>query len=170
LWNGKIIRRKRGSLPLNPSTHLLLSHFSLKDLLHPLPFYGYLQCFVHRCRRKEDPTNERGITKVMSCALVASTNLQKDLDTAKGVTGGASAPSAKMVGRSDRSLSWSAMVCGQLVPHDEGRSPPTRQGSPVPKVVDHARFELFPLVRPLGRSTDWSRLHVPLRGSSLRGR
>jgi hypothetical protein len=63
LWNGKILRRKRGSLPLNPSTHPLLSHFSSKALVHPLPCHGSLQCSIYRCCRKEDPTIERGITR-----------------------------------------------------------------------------------------------------------
>jgi hypothetical protein len=54
---------KRGSLPLNPSTHLLLPHFSSKALVHPLPCHGSLQCSIHRCRHKEDPTVERGITR-----------------------------------------------------------------------------------------------------------
>jgi hypothetical protein len=62
LWNGKILRRKRSSLPFNPSTHLLLPHFSSKAPVHPLPYHGSLQCSVHRCRRKEDPTVERGTT------------------------------------------------------------------------------------------------------------
>jgi hypothetical protein len=35
-------------------------------------------------------------TKVMSCALVSSTDLEKDLEVAKEVTGGAGVPSTKM--------------------------------------------------------------------------
>jgi hypothetical protein len=76
LWNGKILRRKSGSLTLNPSTLLLLPHFSSKALVHPLPCHGSLQCSIHHYHRKEDPTIEEAPpTKVMSCAFVASTNL-----------------------------------------------------------------------------------------------
>jgi hypothetical protein len=38
-------------------------------------------------------------------------------------------PSAKMSGRPANSPGQPAMVCGQSVPCDEGRSPPARQGS-----------------------------------------
>jgi hypothetical protein len=69
------------------------------------------------------PLKEASPAKVMLCSLITSTDLQKDLDAAKEVTGGASAPSVKMVSRP-------AMVCGQSVPCDEGRSPPARQVSP----------------------------------------
>jgi hypothetical protein len=62
LWNGKIPRRKRVSFPLNPSTHLLLPHFSSKALVHPLLHYGSLSCSVHCYRCKEDPIVERSIT------------------------------------------------------------------------------------------------------------
>jgi hypothetical protein len=41
---------------------------------------------------------------------------------------------------------------------------------PVLVVMEHARLVLFPLIRQLERSTDRLRLHVPLWGSSLRGR
>jgi hypothetical protein len=56
-------RRERGVLSLqNPSTHLLLPPFSSKALVHSLTCHGSLQCSVHRYRRKEDPTVERGTT------------------------------------------------------------------------------------------------------------
>jgi hypothetical protein len=64
---------------------------------------------------------EASPAKVMSCVLITSTDLQKDLDVAKEVTGGASVPLAKIVGRAANSPGRSAMVCGQLVPRDEGR-------------------------------------------------
>jgi hypothetical protein len=60
----------------------------------------------------------------------ALTDLEKDLDSTKEVTEGANAPSAKLAGRSANSPDRLAMVCGQSVPRDEGRSPPARQGSP----------------------------------------
>jgi hypothetical protein len=50
-----------GSLPLNPSTHLLLPHFPSKTLVYPLPCHRSLQCSVNRCHHKEDTTIERGI-------------------------------------------------------------------------------------------------------------
>jgi hypothetical protein len=49
--------------------------------------------------RKIQPLKEAPPTKVMSCALVTSTDLEKDLDAAKEVTDGAGAPSTKMAGR-----------------------------------------------------------------------
>jgi hypothetical protein len=72
--------------------------------------------------RRIPPLKEAPPTKVMSCALVTSTDLDKDLDAVKEVTGGAGTPSAKMAGPP-------TMVCGHLAPRDEGRSPPVRQGS-----------------------------------------
>jgi hypothetical protein len=55
---------------------------------------------------------------------------QKDLDAAKEVTGRAGASSTKMAGRPTNSPGRPAMVSGQSVPCDEGRSPPACQGSP----------------------------------------
>jgi hypothetical protein len=80
--------------------------------------------------RKISPLKEASPAKVMSCALVAMTDLEKDLDAAKEVTGGAGAPSMKMAGRLANSPGRSAMVCGQSVPRDEGQSQPARQGPP----------------------------------------
>jgi hypothetical protein len=71
--------------------------------------------------RKIPQLKEAPPTKVMSCALVASTDLE-DLDAVREVTGGADVPSVKMVDRP-------AMVCGHSTPHDEGRPSPARQGS-----------------------------------------
>jgi hypothetical protein len=76
------------------------------------------------------PLKEAPLDKVMFCALVASTDLEKSLHVVKEVTGGAGAPSVKMVGQPADSPGQPAMVCGQSVPRDEGRSPPVRQGSP----------------------------------------
>jgi hypothetical protein len=79
----------------------------------------------------EDPTlKEASATKVLSCAFIASTDLYNDLDATKQVTGGAGTPSAKMASRPTNSPGRPAMFCGQSVPHDDGRSPPVRQGSP----------------------------------------
>jgi hypothetical protein len=40
----------------------------------------------------------------------------------------------------------------------------------IPEALEHAWLLMFPLIRQSGRSTDRSCLHVPLQGSSLRGR
>jgi hypothetical protein len=80
--------------------------------------------------RKIPPLKEELPANVISCALVALTDVEKDLDAAKEVTGGASAPSVKMVSRPANSLGWPAMVCGNSTPRDEGLPPPARQGSP----------------------------------------
>jgi hypothetical protein len=73
--------------------------------------------------RKIPPLKEAPPAKVMSCAFVASKDLEKDLDAVKEITGGVGVPSAKMAGRP-------AMVCGHSTPRDEGQSPPACQGSP----------------------------------------
>jgi hypothetical protein len=80
--------------------------------------------------RKIPPLKEASPAKVMSCALVASTDLQKNLDAAKERIGGANVLSVKMVGWLTNSPGWPTMVCRQSVPRDEGRSPTARQGSP----------------------------------------
>jgi hypothetical protein len=80
--------------------------------------------------RKIPPLKEAPPTKVMSCALVALTNLERAFDVVKEVTGGADAPSAKMAGRPANSLGRPTMVCGHSAPRDEGLSPPAHQGSP----------------------------------------
>jgi hypothetical protein len=59
LWNGKIPRRNRGSLPLkslnsSPSPSLLFQSF-----FHLLSCLGSLQCPVHYCRHEDDPSVER---------------------------------------------------------------------------------------------------------------
>jgi hypothetical protein len=80
--------------------------------------------------RKIPPLKQASPAKVMSVALIALTDLQKDLDAAKDVTGGAGVPSAKMASRPAKSPGRQAMVYGQSVPRDEGRSLPVCQGSP----------------------------------------
>jgi hypothetical protein len=80
--------------------------------------------------RRIPPLKKASPTKVMSCTLVASTNLQKDLDASKEVTGGAGVPLVKMVGLPAHSIDWTGMVCGQSVPRDEGHTLPARQGTP----------------------------------------
>jgi hypothetical protein len=80
--------------------------------------------------RKILPLKDMLPTKVMSCALVASTDLENDLDAAKEVIGGVGAPSVKMASRSANSPGRSDMVCCHSPPYDEGRSPPAHQCSP----------------------------------------
>jgi hypothetical protein len=80
--------------------------------------------------RKIPPLKEAPPAKVMSCVLVASIDLEKDLDAAKQVTGGADTPSTKMANRPANDPSRPTKVCGHSAPRDEGRPPPVRQGSP----------------------------------------
>jgi hypothetical protein len=120
--------------------------------------------------RKIPPLKDAPPFEVISCALVASTTLEKDLDAAKEVTGGADAPSAKMADRPANSPGRPTMVCGHSPPsvirvgHHQRTKVPL-----VPEAVERARLVLFSLTRRLGRSTDRARLHVPLWGSYLRG-
>jgi hypothetical protein len=88
--------------------------------------------------RKIPPLKETSPTKVMSCALIASTDLQKDLDAAKEVTGGADAPSAKMPGRPWFVANWSTIT--RVNHHERTKLPP------VPVVVERALLVLFPFV------------------------
>jgi hypothetical protein len=62
-WNGKILRRRSGSLPLKslnlpPSPSLLFQSF-----LHLLSCHGSLQCLVHCCHREDDPSIERDTSR-----------------------------------------------------------------------------------------------------------
>jgi hypothetical protein len=68
------------------------------------------------------PLREAHPTKVTSCTLVTSTDLEKALDVVKEVIGGAGAPSAMMGGRLAKSPSWLATVGGQLTPPPQGGS------------------------------------------------
>jgi hypothetical protein len=119
--------------------------------------------------RKILPLKEASPAKVMSCALIASIDIQKDLDATKEVTGGAGAPSTKMASRPANSPGRPWFVANQSpvkrVDHHQRAKVP-----PVLEVMERAQLVVFPLVRRLGRGTDRSRLHVPLWGSSLRGR
>jgi hypothetical protein len=171
LWKGKILRN-RGVLSLYIPQSISFTPTSLPKLLFILPpaTDPFNALSTTTAVKKIPPLKEASPTKVMSCALIPSTYQQKDLDAAKEVTRGAGAPSANMAGRLANSPGRPAMVCGQSVPHGEGQSPPACHCSPVPEVVECARLVLFPLVQQLGRSTDRSRLHIPLWGYSLQGR
>jgi hypothetical protein len=96
--------------------------------------------------RKIAPLKEVPPAKVMSCALVASIDLEKDLDAAKEVTGGVGMPSVKMAGRPTPLASrpwfvvnWSLAMRADH--HQHAKVPP------VPDVMECARLMLFPLVR-----------------------
>jgi hypothetical protein len=62
------------------------------------------------------PLREAPPTKVSSCALVASTALEKALDVAKEVIGGASVPLVMMGDQPAKSPSRSATVGSRLTP------------------------------------------------------
>jgi hypothetical protein len=70
--------------------------------------------------RKILPSKEASPGKVMSCVLIALTDLQKDLDATKEVTGGADVLLSKMAGQLAGHGLW------PIDPHDEGQSPPVR--------------------------------------------
>jgi hypothetical protein len=75
----------------------------------------------------------------MPCALVTSTDREKDLDAAKEVTGGADAPSAKMAGRP---LFVAIQPRVMRAGHHQCAKVPL-----VPEAVECARLVLFPLIR-----------------------
>jgi hypothetical protein len=82
--------------------------------------------------RKIPPLKEASPAKVMSCKLIASIDLQKELDATKEVTGGADAPSTKMACRP-----W--FVANQSHHHQHAKLPP------VTEVVECARLVFYPL-------------------------
>jgi hypothetical protein len=125
-------RQKRSILSfINPSTHPLplTSLPKLLFILSPV-MYPFNALPTAAAIRKIPPLREAPPTKVMSCALVTSTDLERAIDTAKEVTGGADAPSTKMARQPTNSPGRLAMVCGHSASCDEGRSQPGRQGSP----------------------------------------
>jgi hypothetical protein len=68
--------------------------------------------------------------KVASCALVASTDLEKALGATKEVIGGANAPSAMMCGRPAKSPGRLATISGGFTPLEVGQPPSACQCSP----------------------------------------
>jgi hypothetical protein len=62
--------------------------FILSPAMHPFNAQS-----TTAATRKIPPLKEAPPTKVMSCAMVATTDLEKDLDAAKEVIGGAGVPS-----------------------------------------------------------------------------
>jgi hypothetical protein len=122
LWNGKILR-KRGvspfkSLSSSPSPTLL---FQSSCSSSPLPWILSVLCPPLLC--KEDPAAESGITR--QGYVVCFGRIDRPIEGLRCCKGNH--------WRSWRAISQdgrSAMVCGQLVPRDEGRSPLVLQGSP----------------------------------------
>jgi hypothetical protein len=102
--------------------------------------------FSTAATRKIPPLKEAPPTKVLSCALVASINLEKDIDAMKEVTGGANMPSAKMAGRPANSpgcQTWFVAIWPPVM----GAGHHQRAKVPlVPEAVEHTWLVLFPLV------------------------
>jgi hypothetical protein len=96
--------------------------------------------------RKIPPLKEASLAKVMLCALITSTDLQKDLDAAKEVTGGVGATSVKMAGRPANSpgcQTWFVAIWPPVM----GAGHHQRAKVPlVPEAVEHTWLVLFPLV------------------------
>jgi hypothetical protein len=109
---------------------------------------------------------DAGPTKLTSCALVASTDLEKALDAVKEVIEGASAPSAMMGNRPAKSPSQLATVGGRLTPstwvtcHLRARVPL------LPRAMVRVLFMHFPLVRQSRKSIIQSLPHILLWVSS----
>jgi hypothetical protein len=68
--------------------------------------------------------------KVASCALVASTDLEKVIDAVKEVIGGSGVPSTMMAGRPAKSPGRPATIGGRLTPLKVGQPSPACQSSP----------------------------------------
>jgi hypothetical protein len=120
--------------------HYLLPHFSSKALVHSLPAMDPFNALsTTAARRKIPPLKEAPLAKVMSCALVASTYLEKDLDAAKEVTRGAGMPSVKMAGRP-----WFVAIQPRVIRagHHQRNKVPL-----VPKAMECTSLMLFPLIR-----------------------
>jgi hypothetical protein len=82
---------------------------------------------------------EASPTKVISCVLVTSTDLQKDLDASNEATGGVNVPSAKMAGQP-----WFVSNRPPVMRADHHQH---AEVPPIPEVVECARLMLFPPVR-----------------------
>jgi hypothetical protein len=80
--------------------------------------------------RKIPLLKEASPAKVMSCALIASTDLQKDLDVVKKVTGGAGVPSVKMADQPWFVANWSPVMRADH--HQRAKVPP------IPEVMERA--------------------------------
>jgi hypothetical protein len=97
--------------------------------------------------RKIPPFKGAPPAKVMSCALVASIDLEKDLYATREVTGGANAPLVKMIGRPTNSLAGQPWFVAIWPPMRRDGHHQCAKVPLVPKVVEHARLVLFSLIR-----------------------
>jgi hypothetical protein len=108
----------------NPSTYLLLPHFSSKAFFtSSLAMDPFNALSTAATARMIPPLRETPPAKVTSCMLVASTDLEKVLDTAKEVIEGADAPSATMGGQP-------ATIGGLFTQLEVGQPSPACQSSP----------------------------------------
>jgi hypothetical protein len=95
--------------------------------------------------RKIPLVKEASPAKVMSSMLIALRYLQKDLDAAKEVTGGAGAPSAKMAGR-PTPLAGRPWFVANRSPVMRADHHQRAEVPPVPEVVERTQLMLFPLI------------------------
>jgi hypothetical protein len=88
--------------------------------------------------RKIPSLKEAPPTKVISCALVTSTELEKNLDATRDVTGGAGTPMVKMAGHP-----WFVAIRATVrrAGHHQRAKIPL-----VPEVMERAQLMVFPLV------------------------
>jgi hypothetical protein len=115
------------------------------------------------------PLREAPPAKVVLCALVASTDLEKAIDAANELIGGAGVPSAMMGGWPSKSPSRPATVGGRLTPYLRWVSRHLCANVLLlPRAMVRVMFVHFPLVRRPGKSTIWSCPHVLLWVSSPR--
>jgi hypothetical protein len=146
VWNGKILRRRSGSLPLKslnspPSPSLLFQGFA-----HLLSCHGSFQYFVHCCRHEHDPTFERSITR--QGRVMCTSHINRLGEGLRHSEGGhrRSRHAISNDGWSDGQIPWPAMVGGHTTPLEVGQPSPARQSSPCAWAVDRVPFVLFPLV------------------------
>jgi hypothetical protein len=131
----------------NPLTHLLLPHFSSKALLiSSLAMDPFNTLSTVVAVRMIPPLREASPTKVTSCVLGASTDLEKALDAAEEATGGDDTPSATMAGRPNPLVGQPWLVAARspsrwVSHHLRARVPL------LAKVVVHILFVRFPLIR-----------------------
>jgi hypothetical protein len=135
---------------INPSTHPLplTSLPKLLFILSPAmdPFNALSTAAA---TREIPPLREAPPTKVMSCALVTSTDLERPLDAAKEVNGGAGVPPVKMVADQPTPLAdrpWFVTIhppppVMRAGNHQHAKVPL------VPKAMEHTRLVLFPLIQ-----------------------
>jgi hypothetical protein len=103
--------------------------------------------FTTTAARKIPQLKEAPLAKVISCALIVSTDLEKDFDATKEVIRGAGVPSVKMASQSAKSPSWLAMVCGHSTPMMRAGHHQRAKVLLVPEAAECTRLVLFPLIQ-----------------------